>query len=816
MSVSGPSSYGDDWTVTEDGVLTAYNGTNPSMDIPEGVKAIGDGENIVSAPNVTVTEVTIPSTVTQISKNAFRGWTELKTIHFSDSKNLKTICDGAFVNVNIQNLVIPEGVETVGGDGALETKDVVSISLPSTISSLGGIGGVYKAFCTNAVPTTLTNITVAAGNKTYSVKNQAVYDVNGKALLYCASGVTGSYAVADGTETVASYAFSNFPAAMVTLPAGLQTISDHAFTGAKLTTVSVPGSVQAIGESAFYNAKVKSVTFDEGLKTIGKSAFGECAFPKDTAIVLPASLVSVGAGAFDCLGDNGTSSIRVSGAETALTDGFIPSYNVITLKGTKGSTAETYVATVKTAKGDKCKLVFSEIKAEEPAAVQSVSLNKATLELTVGDMANLSAAVLPAEAASAAGLGWASGDTKIASVDQNGQVTAVAAGKTNITVTSANGKTASCAVTVSAAQSQDGFAISGGVLTAYTGSEANITLPSTVKVIGDGTNAVFDGKSAVKSVKIPSSVTEIANNAFYACSKLENVGFSDAGNLKTVGEKAFYLAAGIKTLAIPEGVTDIGAQAFVNMHALQTISLPSTLNTFGSGGDWFGLMFAMNTTGSAPSKLTDVNVASGSKLYSSENGAVYSADGKELLYCPAKKTQIVLRGGVERIGNYAFNKSELQSLTIPASVTAIGSNAFNNAGLMTIEIPGTVKTLEKGAFYYSKLRNIKLNEGLESIGENAFSLAYVTGITIPVSVKSLGKNFLDFENYSGQYVRLLGGNTVLADEFVPYYENIKVYAPNGSTAETYVTGKQAAKGASCKLTFCADGAFVSAEKLTIS
>ena len=81
-------------------------------------------------------------------------------------------------------------------------------------------------------------------------------------------------------------------------------------------------------------------------------------------------------------------------------------------------------------------------------AVTSVSLNKEKLELDIGAEETLVATVLPETAI--ATVVWASDADAVATVDQNGKVTAVANGTANITAT-AGGITATCEVTVKAA-----------------------------------------------------------------------------------------------------------------------------------------------------------------------------------------------------------------------------------------------------------------------------------------------------------------------------------------------------------------------------
>ena len=80
--------------------------------------------------------------------------------------------------------------------------------------------------------------------------------------------------------------------------------------------------------------------------------------------------------------------------------------------------------------------------------VESVSLDKTSLELTEGDKATLTATVLP-ENATNKNASWSSSDEKVATVSATGEVTAVAPGKAAITVTTEDGaKTTKCEVTV--------------------------------------------------------------------------------------------------------------------------------------------------------------------------------------------------------------------------------------------------------------------------------------------------------------------------------------------------------------------------------
>ena len=77
--------------------------------------------------------------------------------------------------------------------------------------------------------------------------------------------------------------------------------------------------------------------------------------------------------------------------------------------------------------------------------VEAVSLNKTELNLVADDEVTLSATIAPEGVAIQE---WESSVPSVATVDANGKVTALAAGTTTITVTTANGESASCIVNV--------------------------------------------------------------------------------------------------------------------------------------------------------------------------------------------------------------------------------------------------------------------------------------------------------------------------------------------------------------------------------
>lgn len=85
---------------------------------------------------------------------------------------------------------------------------------------------------------------------------------------------------------------------------------------------------------------------------------------------------------------------------------------------------------------------------DDPTIVESVSLDKATLSIAVGETATLTATVTPNDA-TLKEVSWISCDNAIATVSDEGVVTAISKGEAIISViTASEGKIASCVVTV--------------------------------------------------------------------------------------------------------------------------------------------------------------------------------------------------------------------------------------------------------------------------------------------------------------------------------------------------------------------------------
>ena len=93
-----------------------------------------------------------------------------------------------------------------------------------------------------------------------------------------------------------------------------------------------------------------------------------------------------------------------------------------------------------------------------------------------------------------------------------------------------------------------------------------------VGIIPEGTEKVYvdaDCCEAIKEVVIPSSVTEISNEAFRNCYHLEKVVIPNS--VKKIGKEAFYECRELKELFIPDSVKEIGMETFYNCKKLEKV-----------------------------------------------------------------------------------------------------------------------------------------------------------------------------------------------------------------------------------------------------
>ena len=103
----------------------------------------------------------------------------------------------------------------------------------------------------------------------------------------------------------------------------------------------------------------------------------------------------------------------------------------------------------------------------------------------------------------------------------------------------------------------------------------------------------------------------------------------------------------------------------------------------------------------------------------SKTFAGYAGD----IVIPATVTNEDVTYNVTSIGNEAFDRCDLTSVTLPNGLESIGYNAFNRClNLASINIPGTVTSIGEGAFEWCEtITSVTIPSSVKSIGEGAFN-----------------------------------------------------------------------------------------------
>ena len=319
------------------------------------------------------------------------------------------------------------------------------------------------------------------------------------------------------------------------------------------------------------------------------------------------------------------------------------------------------------------------------------------------------------------------------------------------------GTTTSVSVVSPAAQpnpSEDFEIDKNGVLTAYTGSSTEVTIPDGVTEIS--TEAF--GNAQLTKLWIPASVRVIGDDAFVS-QDLREITFQDdkahPSQLATIGDRAFQ-STSLATITLPGSVVTIGDNAFAGMSRLTSVRLGAKVAA--------GQLVAAFPGAKA---LASIEVDANNRNYASVDGVLYTKDHSHLIAYPQAKnkggsyavldgttdiddyafadasvTSVTLPSSLRRIGEYAFESSRLTSLTLPDSFETIGSWAFSYASnLARVDLGGTTTVSDDAFLNDLALTEVNLRPDLgrlEEIGEDAFGgCTNLTSLVVPASVTSV-------------------------------------------------------------------------------
>jgi len=179
-------------------------------------------------------------------------------------------------------------------------------------------------------------------------------------------------------------------------------------------------------------------------------------------------------------------------------------------------------------------------------------------------------------------------------------------------------------------------------------------------------NTGFYKCNQLKSIEIPDTVTEIGNYAFYNAAALESVDFSNATSLKTIGIGAFKLCTNLNSVILPDGLIEIGSSAF-EKSALTSVTIPSSVTEIKNDAFW-DCHDLVSVDFSHAVNLTTVGI--------------YAFQDTRLVAVDLSKTALTKI----RLGMFE-GCITLTSVTLPDDLTEIGQEAFKNTGLTSVTVP---------------------------------------------------------------------------------------------------------------------------------
>ena len=271
----------------------------------------------------------------------------------------------------------------------------------------------------------------------------------------------------------------------------------------------------------------------------------------------------------------------------------------------------------------------------------------------------------------------------------------------------------------------DGVLLSAETNLALMDESGVLTLPETVKKIGNG---AFANVSGLKTIIIPGTVKEIGTNAFTNNADLTRVVLEEG--IEIIGDEAFMQCRNLETIELPESLVSIGASAFQMCSKLNNVKIPS--------------------------KITLIRATT--------------------FYECGNLSNVTLPENLQEIGDSAFlDCNQLDNIYISKDVNNISISAFDHCtNLVNIEIAeentkynysqdsGMLIDIEKNniVFISSAVLNntttFSISEGITNFNTNIDSYTNITTIIIPSSLETIGNANIFPTTISD--VQIKGGN----------------------------------------------------------
>ena len=239
------------------------------------VRAGSDTHSLNISSSITYENITY--TVTAIGEYAFMGREDITSV--SIPSTVKSIGTSAFAGCGLTSVIIPSSVNTIGSGAFGNCFSLGTVSLPQNAMTIES-----QAFsgCTSlqsiSIPEGYTIRFDAFKNCTQlnSVTIPKNTNLGGSQIF---SGCTGLTSVTIENETTGEFTFSGCTSlSQITFGENVKTIGKGCFARCTaLTSVVVSDNVETIDDTAFQDCtNLTSLTFGSGLKTIGANIVSGC------------------------------------------------------------------------------------------------------------------------------------------------------------------------------------------------------------------------------------------------------------------------------------------------------------------------------------------------------------------------------------------------------------------------------------------------------------------------------------------------------------------------------------------------------------
>ena len=250
------------------------------VELPEGITEIPDN-CFNSCTNLV--RVKIPNSVTRIGINAFRSCTNLATVNMP--KNLVTIDEGGFIYCKkLPSVVFGNNLKTIGMKAFKDCLSLTSVTLNQGLSEMSRECFSNTGLLDVIVPESVKHI---GPNSFYFCQNLKTLKVMGKNTVVDYSPVRAcpniqSFVIADGNiynQTENNILYKDNKTYLISAPSNL-------------TEIVVPDTVITIGEEAFIDSsKLVKLTLGNNVKTIKQRAFEGCNVLQ--SLIIPKSVTNI-------------------------------------------------------------------------------------------------------------------------------------------------------------------------------------------------------------------------------------------------------------------------------------------------------------------------------------------------------------------------------------------------------------------------------------------------------------------------------------------------------------------------------------------